>query len=261
LKILIAYALVAACFATWRPLPKGTCDPAIHPDPNEGLREKPGRDGCPSGTVRLGTFCIDQYEGNLIEMETGKNWSPFHNPGKRRMRAVSLESAIPQGYVSGLQAAAACRESGKRLCTDEEWLRACRGAEERVFPYDPRTRYPDGFSRRNPPCNEESRGKHPVLELFEGEKDPFSKIGHPCINQLPNAVARSGSYHHCATPEGVHDLMGNLHEWTAASSGVFRGGFYYDTRINRPGCLYVTTAHKPRYWDYSTGFRCCADPH
>ena len=54
--------------------------------------------------------------------------------------------------------------------------------------------------------------------------------------------------------------MGNLHEWTADPSGTFRGGFYVDTTINGPGCLYATTAHDTGHWDYSTGFRCCADP-
>ena len=54
-------------------------------------------------------------------------------------------------------------------------------------------------------------------------------------------------------------MMGNLHEWTADPDGTFRGGFYVDTVINGPGCLYATTAHATSHWDYSTGFRCCAD--
>jgi hypothetical protein len=29
--------------------------------------------------------------------------------------------------------------------------------------------------------------------------------------------------------------------------------------INGEGCLYRTTAHGVSHWDYSTGFRCCAD--
>jgi hypothetical protein len=52
-------------------------------------------------------------------------------------------------------------------------------------------------------------------------------------------------------------MVGNLHEWTAASSGTFRGGYYLDTKINGEGCDYRTTAHDARYHDYSTGFRCC----
>ena len=53
-------------------------------------------------------------------------------------------------------------------------------------------------------------------------------------------------------------MMGNLHEWVADASGTFRGGFYADTSRNGPGCLYRTTAHNRQHWDYSTGFRCCA---
>jgi formylglycine-generating enzyme required for sulfatase activity len=61
------------------------------------------------------------------------------------------------------------------------------------------------------------------------------------------------------TAEGAFDMMGNLHEWTADPAGTFRGGYYVDTERNGPGCLYVTTAHNSAHWDYSTGFRCCAD--
>jgi hypothetical protein len=59
--------------------------------------------------------------------------------------------------------------------------------------------------------------------------------------------------------DGIFDLMGNLHEWTADPAGTFRGGFYVDTTLNGEGCLYRTTAHNTLHWDYSTGFRCCAD--
>ena len=61
------------------------------------------------------------------------------------------------------------------------------------------------------------------------------------------------------TAEGAFDMMGNLHEWTSAPEGTFRGGFFVDTELNGEGCLYATTAHDVTHWDYSTGFRCCAD--
>ena len=31
--------------------------------------------------------------------------------------------------------------------------------------------------------------------------------------------------------------------------------------MNGDGCTYRTAAHEFTYHDYSTGFRCCADPH
>jgi hypothetical protein len=45
-----------------------------------------------------------------------------------------------------------------------------------------------------------------------------------------------------------------------AGTGIFLGGFFVDTVNNGNGCLYRTTAHPVTYWDYSTGFRCCAEP-
>lgn len=54
------------------------------------------------------------------------------------------------------------------------------------------------------------------------------------------------------------------HEWisevTPGGTGVFKGGFFVDAKINGPGCFYATTAHAQIYHDYSTGFRCCANP-
>ena len=179
-------------------------------------------------------------------------WCPYFNPGTQSMRAVSAEGAVPQGYINANQAEAACQRAGKRLCTSAEWLRACRGPQSFVYPYGP--------SRMPGVCND-ARAVHPAYEYF-GTTDPsvFSMIGHSCLNQLDGGLARTGAYAGCATAEGLHDMMGNLHEWTSDVAGTFRGGFYVDTVINGNGCLYATTAHDRAHWDYSTGFRCCAEP-
>jgi hypothetical protein len=91
----------------------------------------------------------------------------------------------------------------------------------------------------------------------------WSKLGHPCINQLPDSLARAGNKEGCATTEQALDMMGNLHEWiedkSSKGTGMFRGDYYVDTVINGNGCDYTTTAHGETHWDYSTGFRCCAD--
>ena len=55
-------------------------------------------------------------------------------------------------------------------------------------------------------------------------------------------------------------MVGNLHEWVADPKGTFMGGFFMDTFQNGEGCEYRTTAHGFDYHDYSTGFRCCAEP-
>ena len=229
----------------------GMCDPSLMPTPNDGLTEAAGSGACPDGMTRIDTFCIDRFEASL-ELIGGGTWSPFHNPGATPVRAVSIEGAIPQGYITGIEAGAACVAAGKRLCTDDEWLRACRGPMlTRTYPYPgPRD---DGV------CND-ARGLHPAYERFGTTEDwVFSRLGDACINQLPDSLAPTGAHPGCVTDEGVFDLMGNLHEWTADPAGTFRGGYYVDTVINGQGCLYRTTAHSTGHWDYSTGFRCCAD--
>jgi hypothetical protein len=232
-----------------------SCDPADRPTPNVGLTEAPGDPGCPAGMARVGSVCVDRYEASLVLVDDGGpigSWSPYHSPGTRRVRAQSVAGAVPQGYISGTQAAAACREAGKRLCTDAEWISACRGAADRTYPY--------GDVRVDGRCND-ARGQHPAVERFGTSADwIWSRLDDACINQLPDSLAPTGDHAGCATPEGVFDLMGNLHEWTADPAGTFRGGFYADTRVNGEGCGYRTTAHSAGYSDYSTGFRCCATP-
>lgn len=226
------------------PDPSATCDPSAHPLPNPAcLAEEPGTGGCPAGMVRIDTFCIDRYEATLDGV------SPYWSPGATPPAAHARKDAVPQAYVSGTQAAASCAAAGKRLCTDAEWLRACRGPGQTTYPY--------GNTRMPGVCND-ARATHPAVEYF-GTTDPviYSMLGHPCLDQLPASLDRAGANPGCVTAEGVFDMMGNLHEWTAASAGTFRGGFYVDTVLNGNGCLYATTAHDATYADYSTGFRCC----
>jgi formylglycine-generating enzyme len=154
--------------------------------------------------------------------------------------------------VSGVMASSACANAGKRLCSDVEWTRACRGADDRVFPY--------GDERMPGVCND-ARDAHPAVEYFGTSASwIWSELGNPCIGQQHDTVDAAGANVDCVDDSGrFFDLMGNLHEWIDDPAGTFRGGFYVDTAINGPGCLYRTTAHGTSHWDYSTGFRCCAD--
>jgi hypothetical protein len=226
------------------------CDEGTFPTPNDGIAEEPGEGGCRAGMVRVASFCVDKFEAALVEVHgdgSTSQWSPYENPGDRRVRAISARGAVPQGYISGVQAARACTEASKRLCTDTEWKRACQGPQGLTFPY--------GDTREWGKCNDH-RSEHPAVELYGS----VTNLGSPCINQLHDTVDRTGDRSGCVTVEGAYDMVGNLHEWTADASGTFRGGFYVDTVLNGPGCTYATTAHDTAYDDYSTGFRCCGDP-
>jgi hypothetical protein len=234
----------------------GRCLGTEHPLPNVGLSPEPLEPRCPDGMKLVNAqVCVDVYEAFISELSTDGgllDWSPYFNPGTRRMLAQSAPGAVPQGYINADQAESACQNAGKRLCTSAEWQRACRGSSMTTYPY--------GNTRQPGVCND-ARSVHPAIEYFgASDPNPFSKIDHPCLNQLANGLDRTGANPGCITEDGLGDMMGNLHEWVADVDGTFRGGFYVDTVINGNGCLYVTTAHNRLHWDYSTGFRCCADP-
>ena len=226
------------------------CDPDAQPQPNTCLAEEPGDAGCPAGMAHVATFCVDRFEASLVD-DTGHAWSPYFPPTGKTVRAVSLRGAVPQAYISQVEASAACVAAGKRLCTDTEWLRACQGPTTTTYPY--------GNTREPRVCND-ARSMHPAVELYGTSASwIYSHLDSPCLNQEANGLATTGAHAGCITAEGAFDMMGNLHEWTADPAGTFRGGYYVDTVLNGNGCLYATTAHDVSYWDYSTGFRCCAD--
>jgi len=213
---------------------------------------------CPAGTVEvedptLPSFCIDRWEATLQERVDG-HWvdvDPTLTVADRQVRAAVQEGHQPQAYLSGDQAEAACEAAGKRLCSSEEWLAACRGPESFVYPY--------GDSYDPSACNDSYPGAHPVTDYF-GTSDGVWDLEHmndPGIDQQPDTVALAGAHPACVSAWGAEDLHGNLHEWVADSEGTFRGGFFADAVLNGPGCTYATTAHDRSYHDYSTGFRCC----
>lgn len=92
----------------------------------------------------------------------------------------------------------------------------------------------------------------------------WTKLNDPRLGQVEGALSRTGEHGSCVSAWGAFDMVGNLHEWVATDRslphGTFAGGYYLDTSQNGDGCLYRTVAHAHEYHDYSTGFRCCADP-
>jgi sulfatase modifying factor 1 len=216
---------------------------------------------CPDGTVHVpeARVCIDRYEASLVEV-VGRGQQRPHSPHEPpaqgvTYRAVSRPNVLPQGYISQVQAAAACEHANRRLCTEQEWEAACRGPQPTTWPY--------GDTQQPGRCNDD--GVNPVPRLY-GRGDVFhdAQMNDPRLNTLPRTTVRTGSRRRCGNRYGVRDMVGNLHEWvsnrTRSGHGVFRGGYFSDVRINGEGCGYATRAHNPTYRDYSIGFRCCATP-
>jgi len=199
-------------------------------------------------------FCVDRYEASVMDLlPSGEErlHSPFEAVAGLKVRAVSLPDVYPQGYISAVEAQAACSASGKRLCRVAEWKAACRGPEVRRWGY--------GDRREPGRCND--RGRNPVMALHGRVPLNWRTMNEPQLNQLDGTLARTGSSTGCTNAYGVFDMVGNLHEWVADDAGTFYGGYYQDVSSvgHGEGCGYQTTAHVARYHDYSTGFRCCAD--
>jgi sulfatase modifying factor 1 len=208
------------------------------------------RGACPANMARVGASCVDMYEASLVEVRedgTEVPWSAHEAPNGHEVRAVSRPGVIPQAHISMVEAKRACAASGKRLCRAAEWKKACKGPES--------TRYPYGNHRVAGACVDTNRSS-PMTILHHGEHSART-LNDPRANELANTVAPTGSSEACTNDYGVHDMVGNVHEWT--DDGSFRGGYYLDTKLNGEGCDYRTTAHARSYYDYSTGFRCCAD--
>jgi formylglycine-generating enzyme len=230
----------------------------IDPQQTDGGRAN----GCPVPMARVQGFCVDPYEAYVVEIDDSGGERP-HSPflliqAGVRVRAKVGAGVVPQGYISQVQATEACNNAGKRLCTASEFALACRGS-------DPLDWYPYGGQARQPGVCNEGKGSS-VAQIYgpDPSRWTYENFNDPRLNQLDGGLAVTGHYALCVSPYGVHDCVGNLHEWGADPAdpqghGRFRGGFYGDAENNGHGCQYVTSAHELSYHDYSTGFRCCAD--
>lgn len=223
--------------------------------------------------------CIDRYEAALVTTDDAQArvlWPHNQRPEReRRYEALSAPGVFPQGYINRIEAAEACKNAGKRLCSLSEWERGCQGTQRRTYPY--------GAKRKAGACN--TSKPHLLSRLFGASRNSWRYDEHFNSPQLllePSFLAQTGEYTECVSDEGVHDMVGNLHEWVSDAvgpslierlaqepierrrqpwhegNGVFMGGFFSTTREHGPGCHFITIAHEPKYHDYSIGFRCCA---
>lgn len=143
-------------------------------------------------------YCIDTYE--------------YPGRGQPPRTGVNFEAA------RGL-----CLARGRRLCTDDEWRRACAGRKGGAWPY--------GGAFDPAKCNTEDA---------EGEE---------------RAVAASGSFKRCKSLRGVYDMSGNVAEWTADQT--VRGGDF--ASADEDASCGAGGKRAPSSSRASIGFRCCSD--
>ncbi|MCY1015924.1 protein kinase domain-containing protein [Pyxidicoccus sp. MSG2] len=161
-------------------------------------------DELPLTSLQVPTFCIDEYE--------------YPNQAGQ----------APKVEVSWEEARALCEGAGKRLCSEEEWEKACKGPGNARFPY--------GNPYDANICNTED------------------------ASGADRKLAVSGASKNCRSAYGVVDLAGNVAEWTATKFDKVdftqKGGAF-----NRPNYASRCSARKngaPTERLNSVGFRCCA---
>jgi len=273
----VAQPPVSAVSAPLPPQPASSAS-AAPSSSDAGAHDAGPPSACPEGMAPINKFCVDRWEAHLVSLDDAGH-EVIHPHFERPSEGVaylarSAAGVFPQGYISRVEAAAACKRAGKRLCSRNEWLRACQGKRWWTWPY--------GATAKRGKCN---NGKvHLLSQMFGTQGRSWKYDEHfnsPRLNQEPGFLAKAGEYAECSNAEGAFDMVGNLHEWVSDSvddafvesfeaeeverrtqphrtgNGVFMGGFFSTTSELGPGCKYTTIAHEPTYHDYSTGFRCC----
>jgi sulfatase modifying factor 1 len=247
-----ALLLLGAACAAASPTPPSRNAP-LRPDSDDLASDG----ACPPAMAHVVLFCIDRWEASLVLVGPSGDetpLSPYETVNDRKVKAVSLRGVVPHGYVSQLDAKAACDAAGKRLCQEDEWVAACKGPQKTTFPY--------GNTREPGRCNGEATIS-PLSFMPANQQFPdMTNMNNPKLDQLPGTLTKTGERAGCTNAYGVFDMVGNLHEWVSADKiwgAEFLGGYFRDTAENGDGCNYKTTAHQDFYHDYSTGFRCCKD--
>lgn len=194
-------ARTVSCPSGMKLVPGGTFrQGTARDDPMMGFDERP------LNTVEVRAFCVDEFEF----------------PDKR--------GAAPTVKVAWLDAKRACEKLHRRLCTETEWEKACKGPSGLRYPYG------NAFDA-NACATEDAAGQDRTL-------------------------ATSGRYSRCRSGYGVFDLSGNAAEWTATSYAgggkVVKGGAF-----NKQDYAARCSARKSAgasNRSAEVGFRCCADP-
>jgi serine/threonine protein kinase len=203
---------------------------SAHPKPSEDdiqavlARHPPNMVYVPAGSFIRGRMYWDPEAGageplsEVVELD-GYLIDAFEAPdvGGRR----------PTTQVTWNAASEACEASGKRLCSADEWEKACKG-----------------------PLN--------FVHSYGDTYDPEF-----CGEGLESPPYASGQMPSCKSGWGVYDASGNHREWTAdspsgkESRGVVKGGLR-----NKPSkgtrCAFSSDESKS-YADASLSFRCCRD--
>ncbi len=204
----------------------------IRPANGDSGAPRPGMAFIPPGTLRVGTpldraprIADEEPYAQTVEMSGFYiDLLPYPNEA----------GAIPTSNVSRDEAEAMCTAKGKRLCTELEWERACKGPDNAPYEY--------GDAYRAATCGTGVSGE-------EASRRP------------------TGEHASCKSGFGVSDMHGSVWEWTDSSwgrgskdatLGVLRGGNSVAGEL--VGRCANAIGRAPSKKAPTMGLRCCAGP-
>jgi len=173
---------------------------------------------------------------------------------QRKFEVRAGHEKLPVAVVSWYGAKQFCESRGKRLPTEDEWEAAARGADDRRFPW----------GSAPPRCGD-------VAIPNDGSIGPPGSSPCPVGDTVPQREV--GAAAQDVTADGVHDLGGNVAEWTSsvfvdgdrggrldnpppAAPRVLRGGSWARALMARSS---GRSSRPPMVMGANVGFRCAAD--
>ncbi len=165
-----------------------------------------------------------------------------------RFEYPNRRGEFPVILVNWVEAKGICEADHKRLCTESEWTFACEGEEATPYPY--------GYVREEEAC---------IVDRPWIPFNPYA-LGARSKETIKKELARlwqgeaSGSRPRCKSVFGVYDMIGNIDEWTQATTpgrpSILKGGYWGPVRTR---CRPTTRAHGEMHVFYQQGFRCCTN--
>lgn len=157
--------------------------------------EQPQRD------VYVDAFAIDRYEVTNVQ------WARFVTAGGGRSPVYWDDATYPEGAalhpvvgVAWKEAASYCEWAGKRLPTEAEWERACRGPDARTYPWG------DAW---------QASAANVAIAPLADPDDAWAILAAPGVDGSGLGLAPVGSHAADVTELGVCDMAGNASEWVA----------------------------------------------
>ena len=152
--------------------------------------EETNSDTTPSHVVDVPAFYIGTYEVTNQQYQTFVEDMGYIPPPHWKGQLTFPEGTgnLPVTYVNQENAQAYANWAGGRLCSEAEWEKAGRGEDGRLYPY--------------------------------GNEDDPERAN---IDYRADHLTSVGSYPQGVSPHGVHDMMGNVYEWTGSRYAPYPG--------------------------------------